>query len=552
MLYPQEKLPLILAIFTMSFSTILLFAVFLVARSSYRGRFSSYWLIGWSFYALRSCFEMIDELAPGLAFVYAGNLISLCGSSIFLLVAATRLKRDEPAARLPTVAVACSAAAIVGALLLGADRRAMVFSVFAACGLIQMATSVPFFRFQSSIRTSSPRLAAMALLLLGALNMTYYWARPDRVLAPAAFQLGALLRITLGIAVAVMLFESSRGEARRAAARYQVLFNSLSDAVFIVDLTEGRLGKFIEVNDQAAKLLGYSKEELLTMGPADIEVSGALLREGAELANNYTPLLLHWVHESKSGERIPVDISVQAFELDGRPAALGIARDVRDREASEARLREALGEKEALLRELHHRVKNNLQVIISLLSLQAGSMSDPKAVEALTESKTRVASIAIVHELLYNDRGMTSVGLKSYVEELVRQIYLSRGQGRGVEVAVEGIDLQYGMERAVPVGLILAELVTNAYKYAFRGRAGGNIRISIDREGGSDRIRIADDGVGMGEGPSEAKTLGLSLVDILSKQLQGSVESCTSSAGTSWTLLVPSSDVRAPGTPQAL
>src|SRR5208282_878665 len=108
------------------------------------------------------------------------------------------------------------------------------------------------------LRSIGAPLAALSLLLLGSLNLTYFWSRPDPLLAPLAYQLGTFLRTALGIAVAIILFDSSREEARRSAFRYQALFNSLNDGVFIVDFSGRHLGKFIEVNNQATAYLGYS------------------------------------------------------------------------------------------------------------------------------------------------------------------------------------------------------------------------------------------------------------------------------------------------------
>jgi PAS domain S-box-containing protein len=536
----QDKLPLMTSLFSMSFSTILLFLVFLIARSSYRDRFSRYWLIGWAFYALRSGFEIAGALRPGLPAVTSGNLISLCGSSIYLFVAATSLIHDSPADRFTSIVFSCAFIVIAASEILGFDKPTMVLVTFLACGGAQIATSVPFFRYRAVSKGFGPPIAAFSIILLGLLNLSYFWVRPNPLLSPIAFQLGTLFRIALGISVAVILFESSREEARRSALRYQALFHSLTDAVLIVDYTGQRLGKFLEVNDQATKYLGYSREELLTMGPEDIEAPETAQRGDFSLQSSTEPALLHRIHVSKRGEKIPVDISAQVFELDGRVVALGLARDVREREASEARLREVIGEKEALLRELHHRVKNNLQIVVSLLSLQEETMSDPSGIDAIEESKTRVASIALVHELLYSDRSVATVDFKSYIVELVKEIGSSRDREGIIEVEVDGHELRYGMDRAVPVGLILVELVTNAYKYAFRGRSRGKIRIAVDRLEGRDMIRVEDDGIGMGDAAPNSKTLGLSLVDILSKQLKGSIELLSSREGTSWRLLIPS------------
>ena len=538
------KLPLLTSILLMGLSTILLFTVFLIARSNYRDRFSSYWLIGWAFYTARSGFEVVGALDPGLPGITSGNLISLCGSAVFLLVAASSLGRARRGGRVAVIAFFAASLAIAASEAIGFDKPALILVVFLICGAIQMATGIHFFIYRAKPRSFGVPLAAFSLLLLGSLNLTYFWVRPDQLLAPLAYQLGTFLRTALGIAVAIILFDSSREEARRSAFRYQALFNSLNDGVFIVDFSGRHLGKFSEVNNQATAYLGYSREELLSMGPSDIEAPEDPRRGDDSPLQASDKALLHRVHATKRGERIPVDISAQVFELDGRLLAIGIARDVRDREASEASLREAVGEREALLRELHHRVKNNLQIIVSLLSLQSATMKDPSSIEALTNSKARVASIALVHELLYSDRSLATIDLKAYAEELANSIGSSRGQEGKIAIRIDGQELRYDIDRAIPVGLILVELVTNAFKYAFQGRSRGIVRVSIDRDPDRDSICVEDDGVGMTTDGLDGKTLGLSLVDMLSKQLGGRIELSSSGAGTSWRLIIPSGPCR--------
>jgi two-component sensor histidine kinase len=189
-------------------------------------------------------------------------------------------------------------------------------------------------------------------------------------------------------------------------------------------------------------------------------------------------------------------------------------------------------------------VKNNLQIIVSLLSLQSATMKDPSSIEALTNSKARVASIALVHELLYSDRSLATIDLKAYAEELANSIGSSRGQEGKIAIRIDGQELRYDIDRAIPVGLILVELVTNAFKYAFQGRSRGIVRVSIDRDPDRDSICVEDDGVGMTTDGLDGKTLGLSLVDMLSKQLGGRIELSSSGAGTSWRLIIPSGPCR--------
>ena len=212
----------------MGLSTILLFTVFLIARSNYRDRFSSYWLIGWAFYTARSGFEVAGVLAPGLPGVTSGNLISLCGSAVFLLVAASSLGPSRRGGRVAAAAFFAASLGIAASEAIGLDKPTLILVVFLVCGAVQILTGIPFFLYRAKPRSFGAPLAALSLLLLGSLNLTYFWVRPDPLLAPLAYQLGTFLRTALGIAVAIVLFDSSREEARRSAFRYQALFNSLT------------------------------------------------------------------------------------------------------------------------------------------------------------------------------------------------------------------------------------------------------------------------------------------------------------------------------------
>ena len=189
---------------------------------------------------------------------------------------------------------------------------------------------------------------------------------------------------------------------------------------------------------------------------------------------------------------------------------------------------ESLREKEVLLREIHHRVKNNFQIVISLLNLQSGSMKASPAQQVLRDSQDRVRSMALVHERLYNTAGLARIEVEPYVRSLVGGLVASHGAvAEKIHLRLHVDDVSLGMEAAVPCGLILNELVSNALKHAFPDGRGGEIAVELHKaEAGGFILRVSDDGVGFPPGLDHRQTdsLGLQLVTTLVTQLDGTIE----------------------------
>lgn len=191
------------------------------------------------------------------------------------------------------------------------------------------------------------------------------------------------------------------------------------------------------------------------------------------------------------------------------------------------RLRRSLEEKEILLNEVHHRVKNNLQVIASLLRLQADACKEPSIVDALRESQNRVESMALIHEQLYANHDLRHVDLAQHAALLLTNLFHSYGvDAARVAGVVEMESLQMGVDRAIPAGLILTELISNAIKHAFPDGRRGSIRVEGVARGGMITLTVRDNGIGVPDGvePLRVGSLGLEIVRILTRQLQGKFE----------------------------
>lgn len=195
---------------------------------------------------------------------------------------------------------------------------------------------------------------------------------------------------------------------------------------------------------------------------------------------------------------------------------------------SEEAIRSSLREKETLLKEIHHRVKNNLQVIVSLLRLQARNLQDQQAREMFEESQNRVYSISLVHEMLYGAGDLARIDFCDYLLTLTKGLTDGwKGTGVSVDIVVDAEGVQLGVDTAIPCGLIVTELVTNALKHAFPNTASGSIRVAATPEPeGWLKLTVEDDGVGLEEGLEfrRSGSLGLKLVDSLVRQLNATIE----------------------------
>src|SRR5205085_2780051 len=210
---------------------------------------------------------------------------------------------------------------------------------------------------------------------------------------------------------------------------------------------------------------------------------------------------------------------------------LGVATDITARKQMEEALQQALEqiktalhEKEVLLKEIHHRVKNNMQVITSLLSLQSKSIGDAQALSVFQDSQNRVKSMALIHETLYQSKDLSRINFAEYLEKLVAHVsrsYRIRPEGVKINIHVDQVSLL--IDTAVPCGLIINELASNSLKYAFPADARGEINISFVRDDAGYVLRVSDTGVGLPEGfdPERGKSLGMKLVRMLTGQLVG-------------------------------
>lgn len=332
----------------------------------------------------------------------------------------------------------------------------------------------------------------------------------------------------------------------RTELRYQHLVEQIPAVVFTAALDGGLYD--IYVSPQIEGMLGYPQAQWVSnpvlwyerLHPDDRHkldeefargcVTGGPFRADCRFLTRDDTVV--WVH----GEARLIR------DARGAPLLLqGVAFDITETKHAEEVARASLREKETLLKEIHHRVKNNLQVTSSLLKLQAERIEDESAKRALREGQGRIRSMALVHELLYRSKDLGNVDLGEYVRDLMRQLLRSHAvEPSRVRIETKLAAVPLAIDVAVPCGLILNELVSNALKHAFPERRRGSITVELRRSEGFDELVVEDDGVGMPAGVDflAGTTLGLRLVQTLADQIEGRL-SAHSNGGTVVRLEIP-------------
>jgi two-component sensor histidine kinase len=204
------------------------------------------------------------------------------------------------------------------------------------------------------------------------------------------------------------------------------------------------------------------------------------------------------------------------------------ATDITVRKHAEEQIRVSLREKEALLQEIHHRVKNNLQIVSSLLHLQAAQVGDSPALAVFTESQNRIRAMALVHETLYRSQDLGQINVAGYLDSLCAHLFRAYGVASSrIHLDLDVADVPLDLDWAIPCGLVVNELVSNALKYAFPHDRPGRVGVELARRpDGAYLLAVSDDGVGLPAGldVQHTQTLGLQLVWGLTQQLAGQVQ----------------------------
>jgi two-component sensor histidine kinase len=316
---------------------------------------------------------------------------------------------------------------------------------------------------------------------------------------------------------------------------------ALPEEVFLLRAT----GEIVAANRPAWRMLGLGSDgapdETLAAHVAEPAKLIAYLEQCAGSAGGVSGTIV--IRGPAGGGACRCDAAQVAPPADGAPAILllrcwagqsttdataapaekvrQLDAEIRQHERIEASLEKALREKEALVRELHHRVKNNLQVLLSIIGLAARDEPDERAKRRLIETRNRVMSMAVVQKLLYQSESFASVNGASLVAELCAELGKSLGRP-DIELRIETMPVTIGLQAAVPFGLVLNELVSNALRHAFAEGAAGHVTVGLQQlPGGEIELGVADDGRGMPDVTARRLSAGLNLARGLARQLGG-------------------------------
>ena len=319
------------------------------------------------------------------------------------------------------------------------------------------------------------------------------------------------------------------------------------DAIISVDDQQ----RIILFNQGAERIFGYAAQDVkgqrldILLPPRLAEIHNRHLREF-----QHSPVSARRMGERseirgrrKDGVEFPAEASISKVEVDGKTMFTVILRDVTQRVLADERVKASLREKEALLKEIHHRVKNNLQVVSSLLGLQSRAIPDPHMRKMFQESQNRIHSMALLHESLYQSDNLSQIDFPEYIRQLADHLFRSYGVGskERIRLRTQLDNLYLTLDAAVPCGLIINELVSNSLKYAFPEGREGEISIQLSEHArGIAKLVVADNGIGI-RGDLDwttTRSLGLRLVRTLAQQLGAQIE-VNSDGGTQVQLTFP-------------
>ncbi len=310
---------------------------------------------------------------------------------------------------------------------------------------------------------------------------------------------------------------------RKSEIKYRKIFENIQDVFYQTDIN----GTIIEISPSIERYAGFTREELIGRPVTDVYFHPEernelikLIRENGEVIDYELRL-----HDKYNIEIFTSTNSHFIYDSTGMITGIeGSLRDITPRKKAEIALMESLKQKELLMIELQHRVKNNLGIISSLLSLEMPKLQDESARAVFMNARTRILSMSGIYEQLYSSGNLQSVNLAQYINDLANKLIKTYSvRNRNISLITNLAEIQLDLRRSVPLGLILNELITNVLKYAYPDGSGGSITIDLVRENEKVTLILADDGVGLPEGFSinSADTMGLSLVKMLVSQIKG-------------------------------
>lgn len=306
--------------------------------------------------------------------------------------------------------------------------------------------------------------------------------------------------------------------------KFSKIVHTSSYPILIIDTANGCLA---EVNDAMVANIGFSREELIGHNPVELGIISPETqnrsRQIIEEKGSYSGLEVYIT--TKAGEIRSGLVSGQIIVVKDHAFLIQTIIDITERNEIQEKVQLLLADKELLLKEVHHRIKNNMNTIYGFLVLQAGTLNDPGAVAALEDAGNRVRSMMLLYSKLYQFQNFQSMNASHYLPALIDEIMENFPNSQKIAVRKKIVSVELDHRVLQPLGIIIYELLSNIMKYAFAGRNEGEIYISVSMEGEVVSVEIADNGNGLPESVdfSNSTGFGLVLVDSLSKQLNAAI-----------------------------
>lgn len=327
---------------------------------------------------------------------------------------------------------------------------------------------------------------------------------------------------------------------RESEIRLQSILDNSSTVVFLKDLQ----GRYITINRRYEELFHVNRNDIINKTDFDIfprEYGEKFRQNDKQALEKRSAIETEEVVPQDDGLHTYISIKFPLISYDEEPYAVcGIATDITERKKSEEKIKKALKEKEVLLREVYHRVKNNMQIISSLIKLQSRYVEEERYREIFNDCQSRIKSMSLVHEKLYQSKDLLQVDFKEYIKDITRGLFQSYGAKKGkIGLIMDLDDISFDINSAIPCGLIINELVTNSLKHAFEDGRDGEIKIAIhSMNENAIELVVGDNGIGIPANIDfkRTKSLGLHLVTMLAEnQLHGEIN-LDRSRGTEFTI----------------
>lgn len=331
---------------------------------------------------------------------------------------------------------------------------------------------------------------------------------------------------------------------KEKSLRYEMLFEMSDDAILVLEDN-----MFSDCNHAVVKMFGYkNKSQIINKHPSEFsperQPDGQLSFEKAQKMIELSIIKgshhFEWLHTKANGDNFPVEVWLNTVKYKDKLLVNAICRDLTERKKTEAKIQNSLLEKETLLKEVHHRVKNNMQIITSLLSLQANTNNNHVIKEQFNACQYRINSMATIHEMLYQSEVFSKIEYDNYLQQLITHLINSiKGEDNNIILQLQSDDIHLNIDTAIPLGLLINEIVTNALKYGIKNNDSGIISVKLEKiEEVQYKLEIGDNGFGISNINSSTtkKSLGLKLINRLSSQLRGKIERDNSKKGTHYIL----------------